>query len=111
MKSSLKTEVVDDQRIVFLVGSVNAQNSANVLENVEAAAEGWVEKTVILSLAKVDYISSAALRIFMQLWQAAKGCDCELILAEPTPAVLEVLEMTGFQNIFRIIQNLEEASR
>jgi len=108
MKSDLKSEIRDDCRIISLSGVINAENSAIVQEQVSNAAAGWGESQVVLNLGGVGYVSSAALRVFMELWKLAKANACELVLAAPTEDVREVLELTGFQNIFRIAGTVDE---
>jgi len=109
LKSKLHHEVLGEARVIHLSGSINAQNSAEVQERVTDAAGSWEESTVVLALGKVDYVSSAALRVFMELWKAAQAGGSQLVLAEPSAEVREVLELTGFQNLFRIADSVEAA--
>jgi anti-anti-sigma factor len=102
-KSVSNYEVVDGARIIRLTGIINAQNSSSVQESVIEAAGEWEEAITVLDLASVDYVSSAALRVFMELWKCAQAAGSEIVLAAPSSGVREVLELTGFQNVFRIV--------
>ena len=105
MKTNIKSEVSDGTRKVDLIGSINAVNAESVHDAVLADVGKWEEPCVVLGLKNVDYVSSAALRIFMELWKAGGANQVEVMLADPTTDVREVLELTGFQNIFKIIES------
>jgi anti-anti-sigma factor len=64
---------------------------------------------LVLDLAGVDYISSAGLRsllVVAKKVQAANGC---LVLCGLTPMVLNVMSISGFQQLLKIFVTEEEA--
>jgi stage II sporulation protein AA (anti-sigma F factor antagonist) len=58
--------------------------------------------SVEVDLSKLDYVSSAGLRVFLSAAKAAKGKGGTLVLRNPKPAVLEVLQISGFDRILNI---------
>lgn len=58
--------------------------------------------SVDVNLAALDYVSSAGLRVFLAAAKAAKGKGGKLVLVAPKPAVLEVLQISGFDRILEI---------
>ena len=56
---------------------------------------------LILDLAKLEYISSAGLRVLLGTVQAMEGKG-EMVVRNLTPSVKEVFELTGFSNLFNI---------
>lgn len=58
--------------------------------------------TVILNLSKLEYISSAGLRVLRMLHMTMKKKGGEMILRGVSKTVMEVFEMTGFVCLFKI---------
>ncbi len=56
---------------------------------------------LILDLAKLDYISSAGLRVLLGAAQAMDGKG-DMVVRNLTQSVQEVFEVTGFSNLFKI---------
>jgi anti-anti-sigma factor len=57
---------------------------------------------VTVDLSKLDYVSSAGLRVFLSAAKAAKAKGGKLTLLSPKPAVMEVLQISGFDRILDI---------
>lgn len=56
---------------------------------------------LVLDLSRVDYVSSAGLRVFIT-FQKTMNAAGTMSIRNPSPDVLKVFEMTGFSNIFTI---------
>ncbi len=56
---------------------------------------------LILDFAKLDYISSAGLRVLLGATQAMDGKG-DMVVRNPTQPVREVFDLTGFSNLFNI---------
>ena len=57
---------------------------------------------LIFDLKAVDYVSSAGLRILMAVGLAMEKHAGSMKMIHPAPYVLEILEMTGFTNMFTV---------
>ena len=57
------------------------------------------KKHVELDLAKLEYISSAGLRVMLMGEKTAKANSADLTIVNVSPDVMEVFEMTGFSGI------------
>ena len=64
----------------------------------EAVADA---KKLILDLGKLEYISSAGLRVLLGAAQAIEGKG-EMVVCNLTQSVKEVFELTGFSRLFKI---------
>ena len=56
---------------------------------------------LILDFAKLDYISSAGLRVLLGAAQAMDGKG-DMVVRNLKPSVREVFDLTGFSNLFNI---------
>lgn len=56
----------------------------------------------VLDLGKVDYLSSAGLRLLLTWQKQAKHKDGEFVLRNVQPAVMDILRISGFVKILTI---------
>ena len=76
-------------------------------KNAEAVGNAFLEvadrfRDVTLNLRDLRYISSAGLRALKKLYMKVRGNGGTVVLANLAPYVEEVLEMTGFAEMFEI---------
>ena len=85
--------------VLILEGRLGHATAPQLKAIVEGAAQG--SKDVVLDLAGVDYLSSAALKVLDGLAadQAARGG--ELTLRSPSPAARLSLELSGLNGMLR----------
>ena len=75
-----------------LAGRIDANNAAAVEAEVRSRLAGRAPCPLILDAEKLEYISSAGLRVLLRLKKAWP----ELTLTGVGPQVYEILETTGF---------------
>ena len=84
-----------------LNGKLDTISSPAVQAELLQAAQEYTN--LILNFENVPYISSAGLRTLLTVQKQVKRTDGTLTLASVTPAVMEVLALTGFSSILNII--------
>ncbi len=57
---------------------------------------------LVLDLAEVDFVSSAGLRVILSAAKRARAAGGRLALCAIQPAVLEILEISGFNTLLSI---------
>lgn len=105
---NLSTEKIGDVLVVQLAGQINSANAAGV----EADLMGHVEKgqsKIVLDLARLDYISSAGLRVVLMLAKRLKQGGGALLLCNIQPDVREVFDISGFLAILPVHDTREAA--
>ena len=94
--------------IVSAVGSLDALTaeafSAALIQEV-----GQGNPRLVANLAGVDYASSAGLRAILTALKDARSNDGDLRLAEVTPTVNKVLELSGFTSILKVFPDVAAA--
>lgn len=78
-----------------LTGRLDAQTSPQLAA--ELALDGVTE--LVFDLSGLEYVSSAGLRIFLQAHRTMMS-QGQMIVANVTPVVKKVLDLTGFGDIF-----------
>ena len=96
--------------VLFLLpqGQINSANAAGLeADLVEHFEKG--ERTIVLDLSRLDYISSAGLRVILLLAKKLKVAGGIMALCDIKPGVREVLEISGFLAILTVFANRAEA--
>lgn len=92
------TETKDMQVRIELSGRIDSANAAeteNMLHEQTAGKEG---QPIIIDAEKLEYISSAGLRVLLRL----KKIDPDITLINVKTEVYDILEMTGFTEILKV---------
>ncbi len=82
---------------VYLEGRITADNATNIQEEINKALEEE-HSTVVFNCEKLEYISSAGLRVILR----TKKLEPSLKLVDVSSEVYEVFEMTGFTEMMDI---------
>lgn len=64
---------------------------------------------IVLLFTKVDFVSSAGLRLLLMIYRQIKSKNGKVILVDVSDEIKEVMEMTGFINFFDFSDNLNDA--
>ena len=84
---------------VYLEGRIDTSNAADLGKELEAVRAENDGCDLELDAGALEYISSAGLRVLLQL---TKSQEKPLAVINVTPAVYEILEMTGFTELLRV---------
>jgi anti-sigma B factor antagonist len=107
---NITDRTVNDIAIVEIEGRLDA-NTSGVLEAkfLQLVEQGSMK--FIFDLSKLDYVSSAGLRILLVAAKKMKAVKGKLALIQMTDNVKEVFDMSGFSAIFSIYENEADAAR
>ncbi len=99
--SILKISVTNDgtEYTFFLEGRLDTITSPNLDSKINEVINGATKLT--MDLAKLEYISSAGLRVLLGALQAMEDKG-EMVVCNLTAPVREIFELTGFANLFNI---------
>ena len=94
--------------IVKTEGRVDGSNASDFQDALEAAI-GPDDDAVILNLARLDYISSAGLRIILLSAKDLRQRDVKFAICSLSPSVHELFIISGFDQIIAIHNSSEAA--
>jgi len=103
-------ERTDADAVFILDGRIDASGSIRLDTGVKEHLDPS-DRAVIFDMAGVSYLSSAGIRVFVGLEKTLRGRDGHLLLCSVQPAVLKVLEITGFDRVFTLCSTREDAMR
>ena len=97
-----KIEVVNEQVLVMLAGSMYVEDAAAIRENVFNHIENG-KTTIVIDLSEVDYIDSSGLGMLVAIQKRAVPKGGSIVLKGPTGLVKDMLELTRLSKVFEIV--------
>ena len=92
-----------DKDILYIAveGRVDASNAADAEKKIFEIKNAYADKYVVLDAEKLEYVSSAGLRVILKAQKAmtAKG---GMKLLHVNETIMEIFEITGFSDILTI---------
>ena len=83
-------------------GQMNLTTSPDVAAKVTSEKLTGIEK-LVFDLEKLDYLSSAGLRVFLSAVKAMEGHG-EVVIVNAGQEILDIFQLAGFANIATIIE-------
>lgn len=94
----MNSQLENGKLTLFLEGELNSYNSEDVEREIEKLVNENKFKSLVLDFEKLNYISSAGLRIVVRLKQRFD----DTTLVNVPDGVYDIFEMVGFQNLLKI---------
>ncbi len=92
---------------LFPEGHIDSKNAGEFESDVMTALDGAPGVSVVVDVDKLNYVSSAGLRVFMKAMKRANGT---LKVINASPEVYEIFEVTGFSSLMDVKKRLREIS-
>jgi len=105
---NITIETVNDFTVLKIDGRIDTSNFSVFEEQINQLFSKGVKK-FILDCSGLKYISSSGLRVFLVAQKKTISMQGNLYLCNMQPAIKEIFVISGFSNIFRIFDTLEEA--
>jgi anti-sigma B factor antagonist len=94
--------------LFVLEGRIDTEGAVDMDLALQATASGGKHR-LVLNMAAVDYISSAALRTMVDVVNSSREQGGDLKLASLSRRVLRVFRIIGFDRVFSLYDTVEEA--
>ena len=106
MQISVKT--ADEVKVLEFKGKLDTQTSPDAQDQLTELIEKG-ERKILVNLEKLDYISSAGLRVLLVAAKQLKSDGGEIRICSLNNVVREVFEISGFVTIFNVYGSESEA--
>ena len=106
MQISVKT--TNEVKVLAFEGKLDTQTSPDAHQRLTRLIEEG-ENRFLVNFEKLDYISSAGLRVLLAAAKQLKGIDGELRICSLNEVVREVFDISGFTTIFKVFGSESEA--
>jgi anti-sigma B factor antagonist len=104
---NLQTSEANGIGTARLEGSLDGKTAPEVRERLQPFLAA--NSKLILDLARVDYLSSAGLRLLLLLYRDLTGRKGKLVLLGVSEDIRMVMSHTGFLNFFTLVNSEAEA--
>ena len=94
--------------VLGLEGRLDAVSSKMFEEKVLALVDGG-ERGIVIDLSRLDYVSSAGLRVFLVASKRLTPGGGKVVLCSIQEPVKQVFDIVGFYSIFSILNSKDEA--
>ena len=106
----LKKESIDGTMVIHCEGRLDATTTIK-LENAINQLIDAKNIRVVVDFNKVDYLSSAGMRLLLSMTKRLKTMGGQLVLCAIHDDVMEIIKMAGFEQILNIYYSQDEAVR
>ena len=104
----IDTKEKNEIRILSVKGSIDADTASEFDQSLEKNISGGRDR-LILDLSRLEYISSAGLRVIMKAAKKMEITGGEMAIVGLRGVVQEVFKVSGFYSLFNIYDSEEEA--
>lgn len=94
---------LDNKKYIKLVGNLDGVSSNEVTEKILEVAEN--NNNIVIDMGECPYVSSAGLRTLLTIGKSVKLKKGHMHIINLVDEVKEIMEMTGFANIFKEFEN------
>jgi anti-sigma B factor antagonist len=105
---NIATREAEDVKIVDLEGNLDTNTAPDAESHLSKLMSEDITK-ILINLEKLDYISSAGLRVFLATAKQLKSTGGELRLCHLNETVQEIFDMSGFSTILSVSSSETEA--
>jgi anti-sigma B factor antagonist len=96
--------------IAYLQGRLDSSNAAATEHDLIGALENGL-RYLVLDFSELDYINSAGLRILVLAYQHLQPRGGRLVVCGAHDYITEIFEISGYNRIFLMQPDLEQAMR
>jgi len=108
LKVELQVYKIESFTVISLNGKIDSSNSDGAEAEVSNII-GKGDKNFIFDLGKLEYISSAGLRVFLTASKKIKNEKGNFIICNASEEINEIFDITGLLNVFVLCPSLEKA--
>lgn len=103
----VKISSTDKVVTISVEGSIDSNTAGDLQAQImEKVVES---QNVLLDFSKVDFVSSAGLRVLLMIYRQIKSKNGKVVLVGVSEEIQDVMSMTGFVNFFEITDTIENA--
>ncbi len=99
---------IGDVNVISLSGRLDAYSANEVEKKLDSLIDA-AQVRLVISLEKLEYISSSGLRVFLAALKKVKKQQGDIKLACLKPYIKEVFDIAGFTQLFNMFDTEEAA--
>lgn len=104
----ISSELINDVKVVRLEGNLDTNTSGDAQEFLTSAIDEGLAK-IVVNFDKVDFVSSAGLRVLLATAKRLGGSGGSLRVCGLNETVSEIFEISGFSTILNVFPSEADA--
>lgn len=112
MAATIRIELQDDRAVVVrLDGDVDVESARKVRERLFDALDNSPDgvRLIVIDLSRADVLDSSGLGALVATYRRAHARECRFAVAEPTPMITRILEVTGLDKAWPVYPSVQVA--
>ena len=105
---AISEKTIGDVNVISLSGRLDAYSANEVEKKLDSLIDA-AQVRLVISLEKLEYISSSGLRVFLAALKKVKKQQGDIKLACLKPYIKEVFDIAGFTQLFNMFDTEEAA--
>jgi anti-sigma B factor antagonist len=100
----------DDHTIVTIAGEIDLYTAPRLHSELAALLTEGMPARVVIDMSGVEFCDSTGMNVLLSCLRRARERGGELEIADPKPAVRKILQVTGLDSVFTLVEDAD-ASR
>ncbi len=105
----IEQEKMGDVLLLRIIGRLDALSSEATEKKVLAIIKQGEHNDVLLDFTEVNYLSSAGMRMLLAIFKHLREASGKLAVCSVDDGVMDVLKMSGFDEVFDVFATQDEA--
>lgn len=106
MELRVSSRTHGDHTVVAVAGEIDLYTAPRLQGALTAVVMGEGAARVVVDMAGVEFCDSTGMNVLLAALRRARERGGELVLAGPRPAVRKILQVTGLESVFTVIDDL-----
>jgi len=90
-----------EMSVVNLMGELDLSSAPRLYNELWQVSQAG-QKSVVINLAKLEFMDSSGLQLLLRLREKLKAKNQEVVLVNPQPSIAKLFKLTGFDKLFKI---------
>jgi anti-sigma B factor antagonist len=99
----------DDHTIVTIVGEIDLYTAPRLHSELASVLADGMPARVVIDMSGVEFCDSTGMNVLLSCLRRARERGGELEIAGPKPAVRKILQVTGLDSVFTLVENADPA--
>jgi anti-sigma B factor antagonist len=107
----VSSQSLGDRVIVTASGEIDLYTVPRLQSELAAVLAGGSAVEVIVDMSGVEFCDSTGMNVLLTAMKRAREHGGGLVLASPRPAVRKILQVTGLDSVFTVVNDATAAAR
>ena len=109
MELNVSSRFHDDHTIVTISGEIDLYTAPRLHSELAGLLADGMPPRVVIDMSGVEFCDSTGMNVLLSCLRRARERGGELEIAAPRPAVRKILQVTGLDSVFTVVENADSA--